>query len=41
MIGLLRQGTVEGWKRDLLEKAGVDFDLERVSAALDENKNAT
>ena len=31
---------MEGWKRELLEKAGVDFDLSRVRAAMNDTKDA-
>ena len=40
-IGLWGRTLAEGWKRDLLEKAGVDFDLDRVRAAMKNSRNAT
>ena len=31
---------MKGWKRDLLEEAGVDFDLGRVRAAMNDRRQA-
>ena len=38
-IGLLGGTPAKGWKRDLLEKAGADFDLDRVRAAIDDRRH--
>ena len=31
---------MKGWKRDLLEKAGAEFDHDRVRAAIDDRRHA-
>ena len=37
---MLEKRPVKGWKRDLLEMAGLYFDLGRVRAAMDGNRDA-